>query len=69
MSYDASVPLKGFIPVMITAFDDDGVIDEAGMDALVNFYLSNGVTGLFTVCLTSEMYYLTPEERLALQTF
>jgi len=56
----------GVWPVMLTPFCDDGAIDWTGLDALVEWYLAAGVTGLFAVCLSSEMYELTPEERVRL---
>ncbi len=56
----------GLYPVMLTPFTDDGAIDWRGVDALTDWYLDNGATGLFAVCLSSEMYDLTDDERLAL---
>jgi 4-hydroxy-tetrahydrodipicolinate synthase len=56
----------GVWPVMLTPFCDDGTIDWVGLDALVEWYLEAGVSGLFAVCLSSEMYELTPEERVRL---
>ncbi|MBT3274849.1 MAG: dihydrodipicolinate synthase family protein [Spirochaetales bacterium] len=61
--------LKGFIPVMITAFSQNRSIDYDAMGNLVDYYVKNGSTGLFTVCLTSEMYNLYPNERLELTSF
>jgi 4-hydroxy-tetrahydrodipicolinate synthase len=61
-----TAPVTGFIPVMPTAFSSNGDVDYNGMDAMVDFFIKNGASGLFTVCLTSEMYHLTPEERLEL---
>ncbi len=58
--------MNGLIPVMLTAFSDDRSVDMEGVDALVDFYLERGAGGLFTVCLSSEMYDLQPAERLAL---
>ena len=55
---------SGVWPVMLTPLHDDGAIDWAGLDALTEWYLQAGVSGLFAVCLSSEMYLLTPEERL-----
>jgi 4-hydroxy-tetrahydrodipicolinate synthase len=51
---------------MLTAFHDDGAIDWPGVDALTDWYIENGSTGLFAVCLSSEMYDLSDYERLAL---
>jgi 4-hydroxy-tetrahydrodipicolinate synthase len=56
----------GVWPVMLTAFKQDKAIDWAGMDALTDWYIAEGSAGLFAVCGSSEMYHLTPEERLAL---
>lgn len=57
---------KGFIPVMLTPFKDNGAIDFDGLTRLTEFYLASGASGLFANCLSSEMYNLTSEERLQL---
>ena len=54
----------GVWPVMLTPFRDDGAIDWAGFGALIEWYLAAGVSGLFAVCLSSEMYEFTPAERV-----
>ncbi|SMO50537.1 4-hydroxy-tetrahydrodipicolinate synthase [Fodinibius sediminis] len=51
---------------MITPFNEDLTIDHEALDILTDFYISAGSSGLFVNCLSSEMYYLTPEERLHL---
>jgi 4-hydroxy-tetrahydrodipicolinate synthase len=62
----APVKAGRFVPVMITPYHDDGSIDFDHLDRLVDFYLACGAKGLFANCLSSEMYSLKPEERLAL---
>jgi 4-hydroxy-tetrahydrodipicolinate synthase len=57
---------RGLWPVMLTSFHPDGAIDWEGVDALTDWYIAAGAAGLFAVCLSSEMYVLSPEERLAL---
>ena len=57
---------EGLWPVMLTAFRDDGSVDDEGVDALVDFYIDSGSKGLFAVCQSSEMYHLSDDERLAL---
>lgn len=57
---------SGVYPVMLTPFTAQGALDDAGLDALIEWYLEAGVSGLFAVCLSSEMYALAPEERLRL---
>ena len=54
---------SGLWPVMLTAFHEDGSIDWDGVDSLVDFYIDSGVSGLFAVCLSSEMYDLSAVER------
>ena len=55
---------KGFIPVMLTPFKENGNIDFDALTQLTKFYAASGSSGLFANCLSSEMYELTPEERL-----
>lgn len=54
------------IPVMLTAYQADGKIDYMGMNRLMDYYLETGARGFFANCLSSEMYHLSPEERLKL---
>jgi 4-hydroxy-tetrahydrodipicolinate synthase len=55
---------KGFIPVMLTPFKDNGDIDYEILTQLTEMYLQAGASGLFANCLSSEMFELTDEERL-----
>jgi 4-hydroxy-tetrahydrodipicolinate synthase len=55
---------KGFIPVMLTPFKDNGEIDFKGLTLLTEMYLRAGVKGLFTNCQSSEMFELSSEEKL-----
>jgi 4-hydroxy-tetrahydrodipicolinate synthase len=57
---------RKFVPVMITPYKQDMKIDFDGLSRLVDFYLASGVKGFFANCLSSEMYHLDDEERLAL---
>lgn len=56
----------GIWPVILTPFSEDGAIDFDGLKALTEFYIANGAAGLFTNCLSGEMYQMEPSERLAL---
>ena len=56
----------GVWPVLVTPFDKNGKIDLGCYRELVEWYLENGVAGLFASCLTSEMFHLEESERLAL---
>lgn len=61
----ASAPKK-FVPVMITPFTKNGKVDFDALSRLTDFYRAAGVKGYFANCQSSEMYFLTPEERLAI---
>jgi 4-hydroxy-tetrahydrodipicolinate synthase len=51
---------------MVTPFREDGRLDEGGLAALVEWYLTRGVDGLFAVCQSSEMFELDLDERVRL---
>ena len=53
----------GVWPVMLTPFTEKGEIDPEGLCALVDWYISSGVSGLFAACQSSEIYYLSLDER------
>lgn len=57
---------KGFIPVMLTPFANNGTIDYKALTELTEMYLKAGVTGLFANCLSSEMFELSDDERINL---
>lgn len=58
---------SGVWPTMITPFvEDHSAIDWPVLDAMVEWYISSGCTGLFACCQSSEMYELSPDERLEL---
>lgn len=58
--------MKEVWPVMLTLYKDDGTLDEAANRRLVDWYIDNHVDGIFTVCLSSEMFALSQPERLQL---
>jgi len=55
---------KGFIPVMLTPFLDNGNIDYPALTQLTEIYLQAGSSGLFANCLSSEMFELTDSEKI-----
>lgn len=55
----------GIYPTMITPYKN-GDIDYEGVDRLVDWYIENGCTGIFAVCQSSEMVYLSLDERIKL---
>lgn len=56
----------GVYPTMITPYDKNGEIDYAAVKNLVEWYIEKGCNGIFAVCQSSEMAYLTLEERVTL---
>jgi len=56
----------GVWPTMITPFLSDGSIDYPTLEKLIDWYIERGVTGLFAVCQSSEMFFLSLKERLDL---
>ncbi len=54
---------SGCFPVMLTPFTTGGAIDEYALDALIEWYLDLGASGLFACCQSSEIAHLGWEER------
>lgn len=54
----------GVWPVMLTPFTKSGEVDYAGLEALTEWYIQNRVSGLFSVCQSSEMFFLSLDERV-----
>ena len=61
--------IDGIIPVMLTPFTDDGGVDYDGLERLTAWYLDHGADALFAVCQSSEMQFLTLDERVAVARF
>jgi 4-hydroxy-tetrahydrodipicolinate synthase len=55
---------RNFIPVMLTPFKENGKVDLDGLTRITELYLQAGAKGLFANCQSSEMFYLSNEERL-----
>lgn len=55
----------GCIVTMVTPFDSSGGVDLATCDRLVEWYIASGCVGIFSPCLSSEMFDLSEAERLA----
>ncbi len=60
---------KGVYPVMLTPFTDDNQVDYEALGKLVDWYIEKGVDGLFADCQSSEMFFLSLEERLEIARF
>lgn len=55
-------------PTMLTPFRE-GKVDFPALGALIEWYIDHGVSGLFAVCQSSEMFCLSLEERVAVAAF
>ena len=54
----------GTFPTMITPYHDDNTVDYEAVKNITNWYIENGCTGIFAVCQSSEMVYLSLEEKV-----
>lgn len=59
----------GVWPVMLTPFTQDNQVDYASLERLTDWYINAGVAGLFAVCQSSEMFFLSLEERVSIARF
>ncbi len=59
----------GVYPTMLTPFTKDNDIDYDGVLELLDFYKKSGVSGVFAICQSSEIFFLSFEERLELLKF
>ena len=60
---------NGVWPTMITPYTEDNKIDYDAVLRIIQWYDEQGVTGIFAVCQSSEMFFLDREERLNLAKF
>ena len=60
---------NGVYPTMITPYTVDNKIDYNAVEKLINWYDEKGVAGIFAICQSSEIFFLSFEERLELLKF
>ena len=60
---------NGIWPTMITFFTQDNKIDYDATERLIEWYLNKNVDGIFALCQSSEMFYLSDSEKLELIRF
>lgn len=63
MSSNFQIP-NGVYPVMLTPYTNDNKIDVEALNSLVKWYIQKGCTGLFALCFSSEIYYLSLKEKI-----
>ena len=54
------------LTTMITPYKKDGSVDYTTAEKYVDFYFDSGIDGIFAVCQSSEIFFLTLEERVEL---
>jgi len=59
----ASVDWHGLYAVIVTPFDQDGAIDEAGLRTVVDFVIDAGCHGVIAAGSTGEFYLMDDDER------
>lgn len=63
-----SIP-GGVWPTMLTPFTGAGEVDYPALERLIEWYIRQGVDGLFAVCQSSEMFFLSLAERIKIAGF
>ena len=58
--------VNGVYPTMITPFTADGMVDYEAANRIVKWYLEHNCDGIFAVCQSSEMFFLSLDERIKL---
>lgn len=61
--------IDGIVPVMLTPFTEQNGVDYPGLAKLIDWYIDKNVDALFAVCQSSEMQFLSLEERVAVARF
>ncbi|MBQ9506210.1 MAG: dihydrodipicolinate synthase family protein [Clostridia bacterium] len=60
---------NGVYPTMITPYTDNNEIDYNAVLQILQWYTEKGVTAVFAICQSSEIFFLSFEERLELLRF
>lgn len=60
---------KEMWPVLLTPFTSGGAVDYDALSRLIDWYEENGASGLFAVCQSSEVFYLSLAERISIASF
>ncbi|MDR1464690.1 MAG: dihydrodipicolinate synthase family protein [Oscillospiraceae bacterium] len=58
-----SIPF-GVFPTMVTPFDGNLQVDYPALEPLLRWYEDRNVAGMFAICQSSEIFYLSFDERL-----
>ncbi len=58
--------MKDIFTTMITPYKKDGSVDLNMVEKYVDWYFENGLNGIFAICQSSEIFFLSLEEKLAI---
>ena len=59
--------MEAFV-TMITPYTKDGQVDYATAEKYVDWYFDAGLDGIFAVCQSSEIFWLSLEEKVKLNS-
>lgn len=65
----STIPLRGVFPILATCFHQDGAIDYASQERLIEFCIDSGVHGLVMLANASEGHLLSEVEKRKLLVF
>ena len=60
---------NGTWATMLTPFTDDNRIDFYGMEKLLAYYAHKEIDGIFALCQSSELFFLSPQEKADILQF
>ncbi len=60
---------NGVYPTMVTPFTAENKIDYNAVSQMLEWYAERGVDGIFAICQSSEIFFLSVEEKLELLKF
>ncbi len=60
---------NGVYPTMVTPFTAENKVDFDGILRILDWYEKRGVAGIFAICQSSEIFFLTFEEKLEILSF
>lgn len=60
---------NGVYPTMVTPYTEDNKIDYDGVLAMLDWYKRKNCDGIFAICQSSEIFFLSFEEKLELLKF
>lgn len=63
MNFEATY---GVYPTMITPYRKSGTVDDTAVEALTEWYWKRGCDGIFADCQSSEIQFLTLDERVSI---